>query len=122
MGNFQNRIKVTSVDDKEFTHAVELNAEVDNGDSTTQIPRDMLAKLNIKPHRTRNFTLANGEEIKREVGLAFVKVLDEYAGGEVIFGEKEDAVILGNSTMQQMGILIDPENEKLIRKSSLLQL
>ena len=121
MGNFEQKIKITSLDDKEFKRSVELSAHVDNGASFTQIPRKILERLKIEPVYKKTFILADGTHIERDIGLAFVKVLDEIAACEVCFGEENDATLLGNSAMQLMGILIDPQNEKLIRRGYLLQ-
>jgi predicted aspartyl protease len=44
---------------------------VDSGAVYTVIDKQILARLDIKPHSKRKFILANGEELEKEVGDCF---------------------------------------------------
>jgi predicted aspartyl protease len=81
---------------------------VDSGATFTVVPGDELRKIGVKPTREESFSLVDGKVIKRKIG----NVLFEYEGVEgaapVIFGEKDDAKLLGAFTLEALGLVLDP--------------
>lgn len=88
---------------------------VDSGATYTVVPADVLKKLGIKPSGEEEFVLADGKSISRKVGSA----LYEYEGIEraapVLFGEKDDSLLLGTFTLEALGFTLDPLKRKLYK-------
>lgn len=86
---------------------------VDSGATYTVVPEDILYHMGIRPLREETFCLADGSTIKRKVGNA----LYEYRGIEstapVLFGEKDDTLLLGVLTLEAMGLTLDPLKRNL---------
>lgn len=88
---------------------------VDSGATYTVVPEDILKKIGIKPVGEEQFSLADGRIISRKVGSA----LYEYEGTEraapVLFGEKDDDLLLGAFTLEALGLTLDPLKRKLYK-------
>ncbi len=88
---------------------------VDSGATYTVVPEDILKKIGIKPAGEEQFSLADGRIISRKVGSA----LYEYQGTEraapVLFGEKDDSLLLGAFTLEALGLTLDPLKRKLYK-------
>jgi len=88
---------------------------VDSGATYTVVPEDTLKKIGIKPAGEEKFSLADGRIITRKVGSA----LYEYQGIEraapVLFGEKDDSLLLGTFTLEALGLTLDPLKRKLYK-------
>lgn len=86
---------------------------VDSGAVYTVVPRKRLERIGIKPHSVRSFVLANGEEIKREVGTAIFEYQKQRGDSLVIFGEEGDSALLGSTTLEGFGLILDPFRREL---------
>ncbi len=88
---------------------------VDSGATYTVVPKEILKKLGIKPVGKEEFSLADGRTISRKVGSA----LYEYRGIEraapILFGEKDDSLLLGTFTLEALGLTLDPFKRKLYK-------
>lgn len=88
---------------------------VDSGATYTVVPETILEGLGIKPSGAEEFFLADGRSIKRKVGNA----LYEYQGIEraapVLFGEKDDSLLLGTFRLEALGLTLDPLKRKLYK-------
>ena len=86
---------------------------VDTGSIFTWINRDTLESIGIKPRRIRPFRTIDGRVITRSVGLATIRY-EEYEGDvEVVFSEPGDAEVLGVTTLETLGLEVDPVSGKL---------
>ena len=97
-----------------------LNFLVDSGALYSVIPAKKLVKLGIKPVFKQKFTLANGETVEWPVGNAFFKYQDKEVGSPVIFGEKDDVFLLGVTTLESFGYILDPVTRELRKVPMLL--
>ena len=86
---------------------------VDSGAAYSVVPRTQLKKLGIKPQSTESFFLANGEEIKREIGNALFEYRGRQRASPVIFGEEGDSNLLGVVTLEALGYVLDPLRREL---------
>jgi predicted aspartyl protease len=77
------------------------------------VPAEILKKLGIKPLTKEEFRLANGELIVRKRGIALFKYGKKIGGADVIFGEKDDSNLLGVSTLESLGLALDPLKREL---------
>src|SRR5918996_5082351 len=91
----------------------EVRCLVDSGAMYSLIPRAVLRRLGIKAHSTRDFVLANGEVITRKLATATF----EYEGGRgdsmVIVGEPGDDPLIGATTLEGFGLVLDPFRREL---------
>ncbi|MBS7626591.1 hypothetical protein KEJ51_06100 [Candidatus Bathyarchaeota archaeon] len=95
----------------DFSETVELT--VDTGAVYTIVPKEILEKLKIERRGRRVFQTVNKQKIERDVGVAIVEYMDTVAGTNVIFGEKEDTPLLGVTTLEELGLEVDPVTKQL---------
>ena len=81
---------------------------VDSGAVHSVVPGAILRRLGIKPHSSRTFQLADGTQIKRQVGDAIFVIDGERGASPVIFGEKGDSTLLGTVSLESLGLMLDP--------------
>jgi clan AA aspartic protease len=86
---------------------------VDSGAVYSMVPRHDLKKIGIIPHSKRTFILANGDEIEREVGTAIFEYKGQRGDSLVIFGEEGDSPLLGSTTLEGFGLILDPFRREL---------
>lgn len=85
---------------------------VDSGAIYSVAPSSLLKKLGIKSIDRQKFILANGEEIEKELGEAKFSFQGRERTAPVIFGD-EDVFLLGATTLENLGMIIDPINRQL---------
>ena len=93
--------------------AEEVNCLVDSGAVYSLIPGQVLKKLHIKPHSTRDFVLANGEVISRRLATATFEYEGRRGDSMVIVGEPGDDPLLGATTLEGFGLVLDPFRREL---------
>lgn len=86
---------------------------VDTGAIYSVVPARVLTGLGISPDRTEEFTLADGSHTKRRIGGAVFELDGRRAPSPVIFGEKDDATLLGAVTLESLGLMVDPLKREL---------
>jgi clan AA aspartic protease len=88
-----------------------VEALVDTGSTYTVLPRALLESLGVNADYTARFRLADGTEVEREVGRAWVR----YQGREqytlVVFG---DHALLGAVTLEEFLLAPDPVERRLV--------
>ncbi|MBI4454304.1 MAG: aspartyl protease family protein [Acidobacteria bacterium] len=92
---------------------VEVRCLVDSGAVYTVIAKATLQQLGIRPHSRREFILANGEVIERDLGTAAFFYEDRRGDSLVIFGEPGDESLLGATTLESFGLILDPFRREL---------
>lgn len=86
---------------------------VDSGAVYSVVPRKHLEKIGIQPHSKRTFILANGESVEREIGSAIFEYQGNRGDSLVIFGEDGDSLLLGATTLEGFGLILDPFRREL---------
>lgn len=102
------------------SRAIAVSFLVDSGAVYSLVPAATLRKLGIRPHRTVDFALADGTTIAREVGDAYFELRGEGGAAPVIFGETGDEPLLGATTLESLGLMLDPFKRRLIPMRMLL--
>ncbi len=97
-----------------------VDALVDTGASYTTLPASMLRELDVVPARSREFILANGAHIMRDVGQTWVRIDGHEVMTIVVFGDEGTLPLLGAVTLEEMGLGVDPLARKLIDVPGLL--
>ncbi len=88
---------------------------VDSGASFTVVPASELKKMGIKPNREERFVLADGKVISRKVGSALYEYKGIESAAPVLFGEKDDSLLLGVFTLEALGLSLDPLKRQLYK-------
>lgn len=96
-----------------MSHSLNLDFMVDSGAVYTVAPATVLDELGIKPISEETFWLANGEKIVRKRGGAFFKYGDKIGIADVVFGEEGDSNLLGATTLESLGLALDPFKREL---------
>jgi aspartyl protease family protein len=87
---------------------VDVTFMIDSGAVYSLVPGKILKKLGIESYREVDFALADGSIISRKVGEAYFELNGEGATAPVIFGEKNDEPLLGATTLEAMGLVLNP--------------
>ena len=93
---------------------------VDSGAVYSLVPANILRKLGLRPYRMVTFSLADARKIKRKVGDAYFEIDGRRGPAPVIFGEKGDEPLLGVTTLESLGLVLDPFKRKLLPMRMLL--
>ena len=95
------------------SRVAELEFIVDSGAMYSVVPRSVLQELGIEAHTTRRFFMVDGTGSGRQMGDAFFEYRGERASASVIFGEEGDAILMGATTLEGFGFLLDPFRREL---------
>jgi clan AA aspartic protease len=93
--------------------AEDVSCLVDSGAVYSLIPGRVLRRLGIKPHSTREFVLANGERVRRRLATATFEYQNRRGDSMVIVGEPGDDALLGATTIEGFGLVLDPFRREL---------
>ena len=91
----------------------EVEFLVGSGAIFSVVDSRILEKLDIKPNREQEFTLADGTKVKREVGNAIFKINGTIGASPVIFGKKGDSNLFGALTLEALALILDPFKREL---------
>jgi len=105
------KVKLVNPASPELSEVIELL--VDTGAVYTIVPEDVLEKLQIKRRGRRVFQTVNKQKIERDIGVATVEYMDRVAGTNVIFGKEKDTPVLGVTTLEELGLEVDPVTKQL---------
>ena len=117
MGTFNVEMTVSPVD---FSVGDRVVALVDTGASYSMIPASRLRQLGIEPDETVEFELAGGEIAEYPTGWAGFSATGRRGRARVIFGP-EDEYLLGATTLEDLGLMVDPVNFRLVPTRRLLK-
>ncbi len=118
MGITEITVEIAHPQDRAKWHKVRVIA--DTGAIFSLLPRSTLEGLGINPYREETFRLADGREIRRRLGDIFLKIDGKVGTVPAIFGEPEDAPLLGVTALEILGFTVDPCTQKLTPTKMLL--
>ena len=93
---------------------------VDTGASYTQVPASFLQRLGVLPRARRRFRLADGRQIELEIGQARIQLDGDEGITVVVFGPDGAGAVLGAVTLEELGLAVDPLNQRLVPVEGLL--
>jgi clan AA aspartic protease len=91
----------------------EVEFMVDSGAMHSLVPREILNQLGIDAYKKLTFVLADGSKVEREVGDAYFEYRREGGAAPVIFGEPGDEPLLGATTLESLGLVLNPFQREL---------
>lgn len=113
------QLRVRNPDDPQ--RAEIFDARVDTGALVSVVPAELLQRIGVVARRPRRFTLGNGTRVKRRTGIATVEYNGRVTEVPVAFGEPADASVIGVTTLELLGLEVDPVRQQ-VRPTDLLLL
>ena len=86
----------------------EVNFLVDSGAIYSLVPGAILDELEIEPYKEMSFSLADGTVLKRKVCSAYFEFGGEGGPAPVVYGEPGDEPLLGATTLESLGLVLNP--------------
>lgn len=86
---------------------------VDSGAVHSVAPSSLLERLGVKPLDEQEFRLADGTKVVRRKGVAIFRYGERIGGADVIFGEGGDSNLMGSTTLESLGLVLDPLRREL---------
>lgn len=106
-------VKLTIKNALKPSRAVEENFMVDSGAHYTLLPQEIVRKLGIVASYQQEFVLADGKVIRRPMGAALINFEGRELPVPVVLGQKEDSALLGVTTLESFGLMLDPFKRKI---------
>ena len=91
-----------------------IEALVDTGAAYTVVPRALLESLGCRPVRTQRVVLADGRTEEWSVTQIDVECEGRRTTTPILMGPATGPVLLGATTLEELGLGIDPLNRRLI--------
>ena len=91
----------------------EVNFLIDSVATYSLVPGKVLDALDIEPYREMIFSLADGTTIKRRVCSAYFEFEGEGGPAPVVYGEEGDEPLLGATTLESLGLVLNPFSRTL---------
>ena len=114
------RVEIVVVNPRTGARSEPMVALADTGATLTVIPGALLEELGIRRHRRVPLVPADGQRVQRDVGEAAVAVNGDSTPCRVLFGAPEDAILLGLTVLEQLGLAVDPVQRRLLPAEFLL--
>jgi len=117
MGIVRVKGKVYNIDK---TKHVEVEFIVDTGAIYTGVPENLLERIGVRRLSKRKFTLANGSTVYLDVGEGRIEVDGRETVTLIIFLPKDSKPLLGSTTLELLGLEVDPITKRLKETELLL--
>ena len=117
MGTFRVSIEIGDATGQRYEP---VEALVDTGATYTTIPAPFLERLGVIPHVRDTFVLADGRQVDRDIGRAWVRIDGRAELTLVVFGDPVAEALLGAYTLDGLRLAADPVGRRLIPVPGLL--
>ena len=88
---------------------------VDTGATDTLVHRPYLESIGLAPKGQRVYSLADGSEIRMDITVGQVEFMGDVIGATIVMGETDTEPLLGVTSLESLGIEVDPSNGTLKR-------
>ena len=88
--------------------SAEVEFLVDSGAVYSLVPGKILDELGIETYKEMSFSLADGTIIRRKISSAYYEFGGEGGPAPVIYGEEGDTALLGVTTLESIGLVLNP--------------
>jgi predicted aspartyl protease len=102
------KVKAVIANPADKMKKLDVDCLVDTGAIYTMIPRGLLEKVGVRITGSRRFKLANGKVEEYPVGEAYVEVGKAGATSLLVFGPEDAQPLLGVTTLELLGLQVDP--------------
>ncbi len=107
------KAKVRIVNPRQPSRYREGDLLADTGAVYTVVSGKSLAELGIESVDKMEFCSINNQKLIREVGVSVIEIMGRRWLTNVIFGEDTDTEVLGVTTLEQLGLQIDPVKQEI---------
>jgi predicted aspartyl protease len=111
MGMTEVRVRVVNLTDARLS--AEVDMVVDSGAIYSIVPARVLREIGVSRRETKVFGLANGGNVRRDVGNVLYEIGGCSGAAPVIFGRRNDSPLLGVVTLEALGLRLDPLRRRL---------
>jgi aspartyl protease family protein len=111
MGHVRIKGVVANTRDRSRSESIEFLA--DTGSIYTMIPGSVLKRLGVEKTGVRRFKIASGDVREYPVGEAYIEIEGLGATSIVIFGPEEATALLGVTSLELLGLQVDPLTGRL---------
>lgn len=111
MGMTYRRLTVKA--ERKAPQAIDLDFLIDSGAFHSLVPRATLERLGVEPYKQVDIILGDGSKITRQVGDAYFDLAGEGGTAPVIFGEQGEEPLLGATTLESLGLVLNPLRREL---------
>ncbi len=112
MGSFSAKLRIWNLASPEKVEEVE--AMVDTGAAFSWIHRERLERLGVEILRRVGFRAIDGSILERETAAVWVASDGFKAPDIVVMAESSDMEVIGEHTIEGLGLAADPVQKKLI--------
>jgi len=107
------RVRGTVANPSDRSLRVELEFIVDAGAIYTVISKSVAEGLRLEETGRRKFKIANGDVVEYPISEAYIIVNGEDVTSVVAIADEKTPVLLGVTTLELMGLRVDPVTGKL---------
>jgi clan AA aspartic protease len=93
--------------------SIAIDFLIDSGAVYSLVPAKRLKAIGVEPYRSMDFTLADGSTVTRKVGDAYFEFRGNGGAAPVIFGQDGDQPWLGATTLESLGLVLNPFQREL---------
>ena len=93
---------------RKYEKTAEVDFLVGSGAIYSLVQGKILDELGIEPYKEMSFSLADGTTIKRKISSAYLEFEGEGGPAPVVYGEEGDTALLGATTLESIGLVLNP--------------
>ena len=116
MGTFFVTIQVADRFNERYSN---IDALVDTGSSYSSLPERLLDELGIEREEIRQFELADNRIVEYNLGETRVRIEGRVKTVPVMFAPDDTMPLIGATTLEILGLGIDPLSETLVPVNAL---
>ncbi len=117
MGQFSVQVSIAHPADPDRSAVVELF--VDTGATLSWVPRQVIERLGVPRVGRRSLLVADGRTIERDTAGVSVQFNGTHGVVTVVVAEEGDAHLLGATTLETLGLGVDPIRHRLVPQTLL---
>ncbi len=114
------KVKLVIKNPTDLSRKTEGEFLVDSGAHYTVLPAAMVKRLGLKSAYQQEFSLADGRTIKRAIGGVVINFQGRELPVAVVLGEKDDDPLLGVTTLESFGLMLDPFKRQIYQSKLML--
>jgi len=117
MGTFTVPIQIGNLAGGQF---IDITALVDTGTTYTTLSGSLLTRLGVVQEGYRRFELADNRVVEYPIGYARLRLNGNETIALVVFAPEDTSPLIGATTLENLGLAVDPVHQQLIPVPALL--
>lgn len=112
MGAVETQVKIANPASRDRSQDLALT--VDTGATFTVVPSELWQRLGLTTEFTRRLRTADGRVLERGQGSAYIEIDGQAGVVPVVEGGDSDLPVLGVTTLEILGLAVDPVKQELV--------